>query len=129
MSETISFSKIPKKVPAFDQGLFALIKDKVLGKKYELSVAFVSKKKIQELNNQFRKVNSPTDILSFSLDENSGEIIFYFDEVKRKSKLFGKTPLQYLNFLFIHGLLHLEGMEHGSKMERKEKLLCKNFAI
>ncbi len=128
MQENISFSKIPKTVPV-DQGLFALMKDKVLGKKYELSVAFVGKKKIQDLNNKFRKKNSPTDILSFELDKNSGEIIFCFDEVKRKSKLFGKTPTQYLNFLFIHGLLHLEGMEHGSKMEEKEKLLCQNFEI
>ena len=129
MSSNLSFSKIPSKVPTIDQGLFALIKDEVLGKKYELSIAFIGKKKMQDLNNQFRKKNSPTDILSFTLDKNSGEIIFCFDEVKRKSKLFGKTPTQYLNFLFIHGLLHLKGMEHSSNMERKEKLLCQKFEI
>ena len=128
MQENILFSTIPKLVP-IDQGLFALIKNKVLGKKYELSVAFVGKRKIQDLNNKFRKKNSATDILSFELDKNSGEIIFCFTEIKRKCRLFGKTPTEYLNFLFIHGLLHLEGMEHGSKMEEKEKLLCQNFEI
>ncbi|MEI6479056.1 MAG: rRNA maturation RNase YbeY [bacterium] len=129
MQDNILFSKIPSKVPKIDKGLFALMKKKVLGEEYDLSIAFVGKKEIKNLNDQFRKIDLPTDILSFPLDKNSGEIIFCFDEVKRKSELFGKTPIQYLNYLFIHGLLHLKGMEHSSKMEAKEKLLCKIFAI
>lgn len=100
---------------------------KVLGKKYELSVVFVSPKRIQELNRRYRKKNEPTDILSFALSERSGELYVCMSKVVEKAKLFGMTTRGYLGYLFIHGLLHLEGMDHGRTMEALERKFSKAF--
>lgn len=117
------------KAPKINLGLFASIKDYVLGKKYSLNVIFVTPRKIQTLNNQYRKKDYATDILSFPLEKNSGEIYLCFSIIKKKSKEFDRTPLNYLDFLFIHGVLHLKGMQHGGKMESEEKCICQKFEI
>ncbi len=117
------------KAPKVNLGLFTLIKDYTLGKKYSLNIIFVTPKKMQGLNNQYRKKDYATDILSFPLEKKSGEIYLCWSIIKKKSKEFGRTPANYLDFIFIHGLLHLKGMQHGSKMESEEKRVCQKFVI
>ena len=101
--------------------MFEKIKKDILGKDYDLSIAFVSPKKSQKINNTYRKINKPTNILSFALSENSGEIILCPVVIKKEAKNFGKTFDQFLGFLVIHGMLHLKGFEHSSTMERLEE--------
>lgn len=108
---------------------FAVMKDKVLGKNYTLSVAFVPKPESKKLNKIYRDKDYPTDILAFPLNKKEGEIVLNLDIAKKKAKEFGKTEQYYLNFLFIHGLLHLKGMDHGSTMERKEQALLRFFSV
>ena len=108
---------------------FLRIKEKVLDKAYELSVAFVSPQKIRELNKRYRKQNRPTDILSFGLSKNSGELYLCMQEVTKKSKLFGMTVPGYLGYLFIHGCLHLEGMDHGRTMDTLERKFCRALRL
>lgn len=110
------------------------IKNEILGKQYELSFAFISKNKIKSLNKEYRKKDEPTDILSFPLSKNSGEILICLDMVKKKYKQFldpiTNKPITYENyliFLFIHGCLHLKGMDHGDLMEKAEKKYYKKF--
>ena len=38
-------------------------------------------------------------------------------------------PQKYLNFLVIHAIFHLKGLEHGDKMERAEKKLISKFNL
>ncbi len=108
---------------------FELFKNKVLGKKYNLSLVFVGEKKIQMMNRQYRKINKPTDILSFSISKNSGEIFICEKSAMRKSKEFEMTYATFLPFLFIHGLVHLLGYDHGDKMEAQEIKYRKYFKI
>lgn len=96
------------------------IKIDILGKKFDLSFAFVSKREIKRLNRIYRKKDEPTDILSFPLDKTSGEILICREMAKTKSVKFGMGFKNYLLFLVIHGLLHLKGLRHGSKMEKYE---------
>lgn len=100
---------------------FIAIRDAVLGKKFELSVAFVGSKKSKELNNTFRNKNKPTNILSFEHSKTSGELILHWDTIKKDAPKFNMKPTDFLIFLVIHGCLHLKGMEHGSTMEKYEK--------
>ena len=100
---------------------FSIIKNDILGKEYELSIALVSEKKSSELNKRYRHKNKPTNILSFALTKQSGEIILCPTVIKREAKNFSKTFSQFLGFLVIHGMLHLKGMEHSSTMERAEE--------
>ena len=80
----------------------------------------------KEFNFKYREKNNPTNILSFPLSKKEGEIIICPDIVKTQLEDFGKNFREMLGFLVIHGMLHLKGMEHSSKikqekMERAEK--------
>jgi probable rRNA maturation factor len=96
------------------------IKNEILGKQFELSFAFISKKESQYLNKTYRGKDESTDILSFPLEKNCGEILICKDIAKLKAPQFDKTLPEYLLFLVIHGCLHLKGLRHGSKMSKYE---------
>lgn len=110
---------------------FEKLKNDILGKDYDLSLAYVDEKKSREINKKYRKKDKPTNVLSFSLSKQSGEIIICPAVVKReakdKTKNFGKKYQELLVFLVIHGMLHLKGLEHSSRMERAEKFYCKKY--
>lgn len=108
---------------------FALIKEKVLGKKYNLSLVFIGEKKSQQLNNSYRGKNKPTNCLSFTIDKNEGEIFVTLQKAKKEAKLFERKFDNFVAFLFIHSLVHLKGMEHGSTMEKKEENIRKYFGV
>ena len=108
---------------------FLEMKEAILGKKYELSVIIVSKKEIQKLNNEYREINKPTDILSFPLSDNFGEIYINLEMAKLEAKKFDRDYENFLAFLFIHGLVHLKGFDHGSTMESIEAKFRKKFDI
>ena len=108
---------------------FEMIKQAILGRKYELSLVFITPKKIQSLNKIYRNINKPTDILSFPLSKTSGEIFICKSEAKKMAKDFGRPYENFLAFLFIHGLVHLKGYDHGDKMEKVEIKFRKKFKI
>lgn len=101
--------KVPK-IP------FRKIKEKVLSKKYELSLVFASNALMKKLNNRYRRKNQPAAVLSFPLSANQGEI---FINISQKIH----SPL----YLFIHALLHLKGFKHSAKMEVQENKLMKHY--
>jgi probable rRNA maturation factor len=96
------------------------IKKDILGKSYSLSVAYVSESKSQEINKKYCKKNKPTNVLSFSLRENFGELVLCKPLITLEAKKIGKTFGEWTQFLVIHGMLHLKGYEHSSTMERLE---------
>lgn len=107
---------------------FALIKNKILGSKYDLSVSFLSANAQKKLNKTYREKNKSTNILSFPLSKNSGEITFDLSLVKSGAKDFDMSYSQFLKYLFIHGCLHLKGWQHSSTMEKEEKKYLKIFS-
>ncbi|OGZ18250.1 MAG: rRNA maturation RNase YbeY [Candidatus Nealsonbacteria bacterium RBG_13_37_56] len=80
----------------------------------DLSIAFVDKKRIKELNKKYRKKDEATDVLSFGNGLN--EIVICSEMIKSS-----------LEEVLIHGLLHLLGNEHGEKMEEKQKYYLNLF--
>ena len=108
---------------------FVEFKEKILGKKYELALTIVGKKKIHLLNKKYRKVDSPTDILSFPLEKESGEIFICQEIAKKKAIKFERLYNNFLPFLFIHGLVHLKGYDHSEEMEKEEIKYRKFFNI
>ena len=108
---------------------FVLYKNKILGQKYDLSLVFVTDMKIQKLNKHYRNINKPTDILSFPLTKNSGEIFICQKVSKIQAKEFGRSYINFIPFLLIHGMVHLQGFDHGNKMETLEEKWRKYFGI
>ncbi|MDE2031208.1 MAG: rRNA maturation RNase YbeY [Patescibacteria group bacterium] len=106
---------------------FVSIKEKILGPKYDLSISFLSSTAQKKINNEYRNINKTTNVLSFSLSKNSGEITFDLMKVKSDAPVFGMTYPKFLKYLFIHGLLHLKGFEHSSTMEKEERKYLKMF--
>lgn len=108
---------------------FADIKNQILGEDYSLSLVIVSKKEIHKLNKEYRKIDKPTDILSFEVDKELGEIFICLSKAKEKAVLFERTYNNFLSFLFIHGCVHLLGFDHGTKMEKLEEKYRKHFKV
>jgi probable rRNA maturation factor len=104
---------------------FCIAKELVLGKKYELSLAFVSPKEARALNIEYRKKDHIPNTLSFPYSKKDGEIIICLSEAKKQHKKFSLSYEHYILFLFIHSMLHLKGYEHGSTMDTKEQYFLK----
>ncbi|MGH7249805.1 MAG: rRNA maturation RNase YbeY, partial [Minisyncoccia bacterium] len=89
--------------------MFVKIKNDILGKKYDLSIALVSKQKSRELNRKYRKKDKATNVLSFALSKNSGELVLCPAVIQTEAKNLARTYKGWLGFLVIHGMLHLKG--------------------
>lgn len=100
---------------------FDKIKEDILGKEYSLSIAFVSEKKSREINKKYRNIDKPTNVLSFALHKDAGEILLCKNVIKKELSKFGRTLPELVGFLVIHGMLHLKGFKHGTKMEKMEE--------
>lgn len=105
------------------------IADFALGKKYDLSLVFIGKKKMREFNSKFRQKDYATNILSFPLSKTEGEIFICPQVAIKEAEKVSYNFDKYLKFLFIHGITHLKGFDHGSKMEEEERKTRKKFSI
>ncbi len=119
---TISYTGTLPRVP------FVAIRDKILGTSYELSIAFVSPKTAQKINQTYRNKSYIPNTLSFSLTKKSGEIFLCKSILRSQYRSFYMTYDNFVTFIVIHSMLHLKGMAHGSTMERTEKKLLLHFA-
>lgn len=108
---------------------FAKMKDAALGADYSLSLVFIGNLKSRQLNKAYRDKDKPTNILSFPLDKNTGEIFINLNIAKKEASKFERNFTNFVAFLFIHGLMHLKGMEHGSTMDKAETKLREKFRI
>ena len=108
---------------------FRQMKEKILGRAYELSLVLVGPGQIRTLNRIYRQKNQTTDVLSFPLTENLGEIFICLNQAKSRAKKIPRRVTDHVAFLFIHGLLHLKGLNHGSRMEKEEEAIASHFGI
>lgn len=106
---------------------FLRMKEAILGKRFMLSLVFIGDKRAQTLNKTYRKKTYIPDVLTFPLDANEGEMFINPHQAKRRAKEFDMDTERFIALLFIHGLLHLKGVPHGSRMERLERAHLKRF--
>jgi probable rRNA maturation factor len=98
----------------------------ILGnKKFDLSVALIGQSRIKELNAKYRKLNRPTDVLSFSYG-NSGEVVLCPEIIEKNARKYGVNFEDELSRILIHGILHLFGYDHekdkdAGLMRKKEE--------
>lgn len=111
--------------------------DKVLARldidNWELSVLFCRDPFIANLNSQYRNIEGPTDVLSFEqgdeyIDDdentwfNAGDIVISLDTLKKNSEQFDVTENDEIKRLLVHGILHLDGMDHADNSPDQEML-------
>lgn len=105
------------------------IKDAILGRDYALNLIFTTSERIKQLNTIYRDKEQPTDILSFPLSENEGEIYISEKESREEAVKFNRPYDNFIGFLFIHGCTHLKGHDHGDIMEKLETDIRTQFGI
>ena len=93
-----------------------------------ITVALVPDRRIQELNRDFRGVDTATDVLSFPADEPGmlGDVLIARGVARRQARGAGHDLPTELRVLALHGLLHLLGYDHehdGGRMARLEARL------
>ena len=105
----------------------------------ELSISFVDDTTIKQLNNQYLQRDHSTNVLSFSLQEGEygninpnilGDIVISAETAQRDAITSDLSLSEEIDFLIIHGLLHLLGFDHENttkaqttKMQIKEREL------
>ncbi len=91
--------------------------------RWELSILITDDPTIRELNRRYRGVDSATDVLSFSqgaaealnarsMYRPAGDIVISLDTMARNAEERRISEEEELKRLLIHGILHLEGMDH-----------------
>ena len=135
MARTSTFSLVNKTKGKLPRLPFARIKDAVLGKDYDLSIAFIGDTESRRINIETRGKDYVPNVLSFELQKPAkgvagfGEIFINPREAARQAPDFNKTTSKMIAYLYIHGLCHLKGLAHGSRMERIEAKFCKEFKV
>ncbi len=109
----------------------------------ELNVILTDNQEIQEINHNYRNMDTPTDVLSFPMidydipadftgleeeEENYfnpetgelllGDIIISVEKVMEQAAEYGHSAGRELAFLTAHSMMHLFGYDHMEEQER-----------
>ena len=105
----------------------------------DFSVAFISDRRMKELNGFFRGKQSTTDVLSFphepdkfDAEENLGDIVISVEQAQKQAKENGLTLESEIKQLILHGILHLCGYDHETddgEMNKRELALRRKLKI
>src|SRR6185437_1058966 len=98
---------------------------------HELAVIFIGDKRMSELHDQFMGLPSPTDVLTFPMDEDArgrpltGEVYVCIPEARRQARRRGTRVAHEVLLYALHGMLHLSGFDDRTdadygKMHRME---------
>jgi len=129
MVSTKKFTLINETRGSIPRVSFVEIKDAILGKIYNLNLIITTPARIKKLNTIYRNKEHATDILSFPISENEGEMYISLSETRKEAKKFDRTYENFFAFLFIHGCTHLKGHDHGAIMEGIEVKVRSKFGI
>lgn len=104
----------------------------------EISLLFVDDDGIREINKKYLGRNYPTNVIAFSMTEGEfgdinpdilGDIIISVETAFRDAKSANIEFEEGLDYLMIHGILHLLGYDHetskvdAKRMKKKEEEL------
>lgn len=143
MNTEIFFENTQDKLPIDEklQELVQKIAEEALayegfGKKAEISVLFVDNEQIREINNDFRQIDSATDVLSFPMLDFDGtkvidgvgdsylgtvvlgDIVVSLERAASQAEEYGHSFEREVGFLVCHSMLHLLGYDHEKDEER-----------
>ncbi len=118
-------------------------------KQLEMSLSIVSQEEIQQLNKEYRQIDSVTDVLSFPTVDNLsrgvldlqslsndinpqtgrlniGDVIICLDRAKEQAQNYNHSLKREIAFLSLHGLLHLLGYDHMSQQDEQQMFALQN---
>lgn len=106
----------------------------------EISLFFCNDDYIKELNKNYRNIDSATDVLSFENGEKytdeegewfcAGDIVISLETLPINAQYFDENKDNELKRLLVHGLLHLNGYDHGEEHLENGKIPeCKMLVL
>lgn len=102
----------------------------------EVSIILTNDQKIQQLNREYRKLDKPTNVLSFELGDDVllGDIYVSLDTVLREAADENISVEDHAAHMVVHGVLHLQGYDHiknrdANKMEKMETKILQSLGI
>lgn len=119
----------------------------LLKTKLYISIILTTPDKIQEMNNEYRKINKTTDVLSFPMfekeeisdlsimtEEPLGDIVISIEKVKEQAEEYGHSFERELSYMVVHGFYHLMGYDHieltdRTEMREKEENILNKLSI
>jgi probable rRNA maturation factor len=116
------------------EGYIIKVLEKLRRDSWDLSVLLCGNAYIRDLNARYRNRDEPTDVLSFALGESAagenagetrylpGDIVLSLQALAENAEYFKVSEDEELRRLLIHGILHLDGMDHESN-EAEEPML------
>ncbi|HVC83520.1 MAG TPA: rRNA maturation RNase YbeY [Chloroflexota bacterium] len=109
----------------------------------EVSLLLVDEAEIQVYNRDYRGIDAPTDVLSFSQLEGEGldvrtlppgypvplgDIVISLPRMRDQARAYGHSQEREFAFLLVHGLLHLLGFDHQT-VEDEERMRVTTEAL
>ncbi|MCD5414010.1 MAG: rRNA maturation RNase YbeY [Clostridiales bacterium] len=100
--------------------------------KYEVSLSFVDNIEISELNYRYRDKQGATDVLSFPMNNGTGngslyqeerllgDIVISTEKAIEQANEYGHSVHREIAFLTVHSMFHLMGYNHENKACKKE---------
>lgn len=112
----------------------------------EVSLILTDDRRIQDLNDRYRGLDKPTDVLSFALEEGQpfvlpkgmprqlGDVIVSVDTTLRHAQEEGNDHRSEIAWVICHGTLHLLGYDHQTrsdliKMRERERAVLERLKI
>jgi probable rRNA maturation factor len=94
---------------------------------WEVAVALVDDARLQALHRDYMGIDSPTDIMTFPLGEpggavQGGDLVISLDQAVDQAEELGTTLTDEVEFLVVHGLLHLLGWRDETEAGRQAML-------
>ena len=111
---------------------FVLQAEAVNGR-WTVNVALVDDERLRDLHRRFMAIDEPTDVMTFPAgagdDALGGDIAISVDRAIEQAVEFGNSTTGEIEFLLVHGLLHLSGWDDATEdararmLERQTQLL------
>lgn len=117
------------------RAIVATLQYEGVAKDCEVSVTFTDNEGIRALNRTYRNMDKPTDVLSFPLFEETGDVkqlgdvVLSLERCHEQAEEFGHSFERECAFLVVHSTLHLLGYDHETGEEDEREMRAKQSAI
>ena len=114
-----------------------------ISRNFHFTVHSLNESESKKLNQKTFNTNKPTDVLSFplyndieainqldkSMSEDMGDMFICRNVIKKNAEIYDKDFVEELQYIVIHGLLHLIGYSHekSDKLKTYESKLMKKI--
>ena len=114
----------------------------------QVDISIVDNEQIRTINREHRKIDLPTDVLSFPLGENGvydinpetgakllGDIVLSIERAREQAEQYGHSLQREVGYLTVHSMLHLLGYDHvqggldAVRMREKEEAVMTSVGL